>query len=399
MARLRLAPGVRFQLKGEVCVIRQMLLDDGLLIESQSFGTSRTVCRREIHAAWATGELRFEIGGRNTGSMQGTELGTQYTAADLGGLTPELRDETWRRYRLILPLVDLPPGERSRRAIEEYAASVHTTASVSTQCKRTRSAIGEATSAGSIERWLRAFLGSGCDIRSLVPATVRQGGKGSKKLQDEVEHIIADIIADCAAKPGYRTAKDVYLMVLNRLTDENRHCPAGGQLTPPGSATVYRRIREAGSASILRRVRSRAETQAESSFSEGPRLSHVLERVEIDHTLLDLFLVGEEDRLPIGRPTLTLAIDGYSRMPFGLFIGFEPPSYLAVMGCLLHRILPKPDAREQYGTENGWPVWGLPEKLITDNGREFVGRDLEDACAQLGIVLEPNPPRSPWYKA
>jgi putative transposase len=108
--------------------------------------------------------------------------------------------------------------------------------------------------------------------------------------------------------------------------------------------------------------------------------------------------VDEDDRLPIGRPTLTLAIDVYSRMPFGIRVGFEPPSYFAVMGCLFHGILPKADVREMYGTRNCWPVYGLPEKLVCDNGREFVGRDLEDACAQLGIILEPNPPRSPWYK-
>ncbi len=68
-------------------------------------------------------------------------------------------------------------------------------------------------------------------------------------------------------------------------------------------------------------------------------------------------------------------------MPFGFYVSFEPPSYLAVMGCLLHGILPKLDARQLYGTQNSWPVWGLPEKLVTDNGREFVGRDLADACA------------------
>ncbi len=214
----------------------------------------------------------------------------------------------------------------------------------------------------------------------------------------DVERIVGTVLASCAGRPAYRTARDVYLMVLNRVADENKHRSRDEQLRPPSEATIYRRIEAAGAPSLLRHRQGRLEGQGESSVSEGPKLTHALERVEIDHTVLDLFVVDEDDRLPIGRPTLTLAIDVYSRMPFGLFVGFEPPSYLAVMGCLLHGILPKPDAREVYGTEHSWPVWGLPEKLVSDNGREFVGRDLEDACAQLGIVLEANPPRSPWYK-
>jgi len=54
----------------------------------------------------------------------------------------------------------------------------------------------------------------------------------------------------------------------------------------------------------------------------GPAPTEILERVEIDHTVLDLFLVDVDDRLPIGRPTLTTALDVYSgftqRVPAGL---------------------------------------------------------------------------------
>ena len=396
--RLRLAQGARFLLKGEVWIVRRVLLDDRLLIESQSFGTSRTVCRGDLYSAWAAGDLSFETGGRNTGPASDDELSASYTTGDLGGLPSEFRGEAWRRYRLILPLLRRPPEERTRAAIGEYAASLRPSESRAVASLRTRSPVGEAASAGSIERWLRAFLRSGHDIRSLVPTTDRQGGKGSKRLPDEVERLIEGVLADCAARPGYRTSDDVYLMVVNRVADANAHRAPGDKLQPPGSATIFRRIREAGSASILRRARSRAEKRSDSPVSEGPRPTHALERVEIDHTLLDLLLVDADDQLPIGRPTLTLAIDVYSRMPFGFYVGFEPSSYLAVMGCLLHGILPKADVREMYGARNCWPVWGLPEKLVTDNGREFVGRDLEDACAQLGIILEPNPPRSPWYK-
>ncbi len=381
MARVRFAQGVHYLIGGEVYRVRRVLPGDRLIVENIASGADIVVSQVDLRLAWAHAELLFEVRGMDKrGDVDDTP--TVCAGTDLAGIPSDLRAEAWRRYRLILPLVDLPPRERSRRAIEEYAAKLPPP--VATRA--------------SLERWLHAFLGSGRDIRSLVPATGRRGGKGQVRLDADVERIVGQVLAACAASPAYRTTDDVYLMVLNRMADENRHRAPAERLKPPGRNTVHRRIVAAGSDSILRRRRSRAERRAESAVSEGPRLTHVLERVEIDHTLLDLFLVDEEDRLPIGRPTLTLAIDVYSRMPFGLFVSFEPPSYRAVMGCLLHGILPKPDAHELYGTDNDWPVWGLPEKLVTDNGREFVGRDLEDACGQLGITLDPNPPRMPWYK-
>ena len=100
----------------------------------------------------------------------------------------------------------------------------------------------------------------------------------------------------------------------------------------------------------------------------------------------------------IGRPTLTYALDKYSGFPFGIYLGFEASSYPTVQSCLSHGILPKPDCPQLYETKHAWPVYGLPETLIVDNGKEFVGNALKDACGQLGIILEWMPVRTPWFK-
>ena len=42
---------------------------------------------------------------------------------------------------------------------------------------------------------------------------------------------------------------------------------------------------------------------------------------------------------------------------------------------------------------------GVPGTLLVDNGKEFRGNDLKDACLNLGITLEFTPPRQPWFKA
>jgi transposase InsO family protein len=124
----------------------------------------------------------------------------------------------------------------------------------------------------------------------------------------------------------------------------------------------------------------------------------ILQRVEIDHTKLPIMIVDEQDRLPIGSPTLTAAIDAASGLIVGIYVGFEPPSYLAAQNCLLHTILPKKDVREMYGTQHQWIAYGLPDLLVSDKGRDFIGKSLTDACAQLGIAHIILPGRSPWLK-
>jgi len=45
----------------------------------------------------------------------------------------------------------------------------------------------------------------------------------------------------------------------------------------------------------------------------GVKASKILEQLQIDHTGIDLIVVDERERQPIGRPCLTVAIDVYSR--------------------------------------------------------------------------------------
>jgi putative transposase len=409
MARIYFDIGRRYLLQGQVYVVRQKLLQGKLLVENQSFGGLITTSYEELCAAWGRNDLQFEVNdGPHVRRRPEEALATGYTLADFQHLPPHHRQEAWRRYELIRPFLDRPLKERSRAALESYVAKLRCTSAESTneervldetRKKRTlRSAVGSALSRGSLERWIKAFVNSDYDIRSLVPATLRQGGKGQTRLDPDLEQIVSTVLADCAAAPAHRTGQEVYSMVVNRVATANRQREPTEQLAPPHPATLYRRIHAAGSTSILQRQASRVEAQAEQPVSPGPRPTRILERVEIDSTTLDLFLVDEEDRLPIGRPTLTYALDKSSGFPFGIYLGFEASSYHTVQSCLSHGILPKSDCMSVYETKHPWPVYGLPETLVVDNGKEFVGNALKDACGQLGIILEQMPVRTPWFK-
>ncbi len=93
--------------------------------------------------------------------------------------------------------------------------------------------------------------------------------------------------------------------------------------------------------------------------------------------------VDEQQRLPIGRPWITRAIDVYSRMVLGFYISQDPPGALGQ--CIAHAALPKEAWLAKRGIVGSWPCWGFPARIHLDNAKEFHGEMLRRACEQYGV--------------
>jgi putative transposase len=134
-------------------------------------------------------------------------------------------------------------------------------------------------------------------------------------------------------------------------------------------------------------------------YGRGPRPSRPLERVECDHTKVDMMVIDEKTRLPLGRPWLTVIIDVYTKMILGIYLSFHRPGSLSATQCLLHAIRPKAYVKTLYPkVKHDWPTYGLPEEIVVDNAKEFLGDNFRDACWQLGIDVNNSPPGCAWYR-
>ncbi|MGV1787968.1 MULTISPECIES: Mu transposase C-terminal domain-containing protein [Agrobacterium] len=122
-----------------------------------------------------------------------------------------------------------------------------------------------------------------------------------------------------------------------------------------------------------------------------------LEVVQIDHTLVDLFVVDAVNRQPLQRPWLTLAIDVASRMVAGFYLSLEYPSSTSVALAIRHMVLPKACWLAERNVVGGWPVHGLPSAIHLDNAREFRGKALAWGAAEHGINLIHRPVARPHY--
>lgn len=119
--------------------------------------------------------------------------------------------------------------------------------------------------------------------------------------------------------------------------------------------------------------------------------------VAMDHTRLDLDVIDDETGMVISRPWLTVAPDYYSRCIWGFNLSFEPPSINVGLRTLLHGVFEK-NARELYGTVNEWEVYGKPDIVYTDNGKDFKSAEFKRFVREvIGATIRYRPVKRPHF--
>ncbi|MDB5555359.1 MAG: Integrase, catalytic region [Rhizobium sp.] len=126
-----------------------------------------------------------------------------------------------------------------------------------------------------------------------------------------------------------------------------------------------------------------------------------LDLVIMDHTVIDTFVVFDNEHfLPLGRPTLTVAIDVATRMVLGYLISFEPPSLYSVLTTLKRVNRSKSYMSLLFPTVSGvWDGYGLPKTILVDSAWEFKAPSLQNAARDTGTEIIWSPVRTPQYKA
>jgi putative transposase len=238
----------------------------------------------------------------------------------------------------------------------------------------------------------RKWLATGRDIRAIILRHAERGKVGTR-LAPEVKAVSDQVIQELYMTAERKRVPEIHLEIVRRLSDANKYRPETDRLPIPSRSTIYREIgrRSPYETIVARYGKRRADMQFRVSVM-GPETSRTLQRVTMDHTPADIIVVDDDSMLPLGRPTITSALDEYSRCPMGFYSGFEAPSCLSVMRCLKHAILPKTYVQREFpGIRNRWECYGVPELVVVDNPAEFHSSHFERACLQ--IVLSCNAQR------
>ncbi|MDX1539584.1 Mu transposase C-terminal domain-containing protein [Arsukibacterium sp.] len=251
-------------------------------------------------------------------------------------------------------------------------------------------------SISTIRRWAKVYQESGRSIKALAPNSSGRGNK-SKRLNPEMEELIQqalDRIKD--AKSGAVSSAYSYLQHL--VFQYNQRSDL--KLRAPSIQTFWARFKKISPYEMA--VKQKGKFKANKEFKhigEMVKTNRLLERVEIDHTKLDFFVVEKESFIPLGRPWITTLCDVHSLSALGFYIGFTPPSFVAVARALKHALLPKDYVLRRYPEiKNTWPCFGKPELIVSDNGKEFDDKDFKLVLGKLLINSGKNPTATPYLK-
>lgn len=283
-------------------------------------------------------------------------------------ISPESLAMARKRFEIIEPVL----GEkRTRKQVEERAAA-------------------KGVSVSTIYRWINQYLATK-QLSSLSPAYDLRGGKGRSRIDPAAEAIMQQVIEDTYLTKQRKRIDTVY-------NEVSKRCKRAG-VSVPHEGTFRRRIASLPAKEVIKRreggrVSSKYFSSAEGAFPDG---KYPFDAIQIDHTKLDIMLVDEVHRKPIGRPYITLAMDVCSRLIYGFCLSLDRPGFFAVGQALAMGILPKGPYLKRLQVEGSWEIFGLPKAIFADNAGEFRGDDIKAFCEEYRIEIAWRPVARPEY--
>lgn len=408
MPRHRLQQGMHLELRGREYVIEKRLPTGELRLRDVITDNPVIVTDAQLHDAFASRDLRF-LGDRSI-TVAARRAAEQYVA-DITALEDDdaRKREMHRRYAYVKAVMALNLKAASRPVIESAVRQVH--------AEIRDGAANPPNWQVVYYRWLKWYLDSGEDVRSLVPryrnrgnhkrkftgARKQKGSTYSKRdleLAGQLAEIVKEVVETKYLTLQRLSVNEVYNSLLVRIHEENLTRDRCDRLPVPSARAVHYHVSKLDRYEVVKgREGKRIADIQFRAYVKGVTVSRPLERVELDATDLDLLVIDDETGLPVGRPKFTVAIDAYTKMVLGFHVSFDGEGALSILRCLVHAILPKTYLRDEYpDVKHDWEAYGLPEVLVVDNGSGQHSTHLEDACLQLGISVQHCPVRNPWFK-
>ncbi|WP_082033786.1 Mu transposase C-terminal domain-containing protein [Pseudomonas sp. PI1] len=197
---------------------------------------------------------------------------------------------------------------------------------------------------------------------------------GVKLLGERMEDIISKAINE-----KYQGKAATFTVVWREV---ERLCLKEG-IPVPSQKTVTARIKSLD-ARELHRLKFGAESASQKFDARSGKLitTAPLEFAQMDHTLVDVIVVDDVYRKPLGRPWLTVIIDKHTRVILGYYLSLHHPSTLSVACAITHAALPKRKFLERMNLpDTVYPFYGIPKIIHMDNAKEFKSAKLQRACA------------------
>ena len=252
-------------------------------------------------------------------------------------------------------------------------------------------------SAWTISRWICLYKASGANPYALLDR--RAVRNTASRLGTQAEAFIEKLISKVYLQLHGPTIRKTHRLLGTEIRQHN--LTEGLNLAIPSLSSLERRIEKIpGFVVDYKRLGAGYARNRWRYSLAGDQSTRIMERVEVDHTLLDVWVLDPKTGIPLGRPWITVLIDRYSGYIVGIYISFYGPSAATVAAAFKMAISPKSGLLEVIPeVQNPWTAMGVPEMLVVDNGMEFHSATFRRIAWELRTDVIYNPVRQPWLKS
>lgn len=346
-------------------------------------GLNTTITAADLRKAYE--EKTIKILSSMPGYFQAQEVSYQ-SSLSLDLLSPKIQEKARARYKLL---------EAMRQKYQSIAPASELHHEIARHW-----GLGSKPSIRSVQRWWKSWVNSNFSILSLVDRTSYKGNRDTK-IHTELEKICLDTLNKHYLTLARDTFKNTLGYCRNSVSKENHGRHPDDLIPIPTQQTLRSVLGSIDPYAVYAARHGSDAAHAKFRRAMGSKLADApLERIEIDHTRLNLMVVDPTTGLVVGRPWFSVAIDYASRCIVGFHLSMETPSSATLAKLLIKIISPKETLQAQYKEmKHAWNMHGIPRLIAVDNGFEFHSANFKDACHQLGIPIQYMPRKTPWWKA
>lgn len=236
-----------------------------------------------------------------------------------------------------------------------------------------------------------------------VFAVIDKRGLRDRRVHRSSEHdeLIGDLVKQHYMCCHPLSINEIHGKYTTAVTEFNQLLTASGRTpeNPISERTLYRIVGGLNKYDVAIAQFGRQQARNIYRFLKGHlNACRPLQFIEIDHALLDIFVIDDRTMIPIGRPWFTVFRDRYTGVIVGLFISFAGPSVDSIFAGLRHSLYPHDRALALWPDIETKLPFGLAETYVSDRGADFLSLRYRLGITQLGADYEYCERRTPWHK-
>lgn len=250
----------------------------------------------------------------------------------------------------------------------------------------------------TVMSWMRGWESSGCNPVSLISKNFQR--KRTKSLDIQIEEEIQRLLRKEYFVRSRPSLERVYSILNRHLTQFSNRNAISKENAKISLSSLRRRVQEVDPyvRDTLRYGSAYAKNKWRYSLG-GNYATRALQRLEVDHTILDIVVIADGTGMPLGRPVITIIVDSYSGYIVGFYISFAGPGLASVLNAMKVALMPKNAFTIGSDTLNHeWLGYGIGELYVVDNGLEFHSKQFVYAALELNADIQYCPVRQPWFK-